>query len=206
MRGSRLTGLPPSFKILITGFVAILGAGYLTAALNAALSVGLTPADIAGHYRDQTLSHTEMAQVAEQGFVEEEFSFDDPEPAAGGHDHAAHGSDMAAAGGEGKGGESISAQEMAELAHIHLLGFSMILITAGALACLTGLSEGLKSVLVGGLFLCLSLDIGGLYLVRFVSERFATLNWVSGAGIGVILLIVSLRVLWEVWLVPASET
>ncbi|MFQ5508126.1 MAG: hypothetical protein ACE5FN_02180 [Leptospirillia bacterium] len=198
---SRLAGLALSWRVLITGFVVILGTGYLVAALNAAMSVGITPADIAGHYADQTLSAAEQEVMAEQGFVEEEFSFDEPAEtdSHAGHDMAGMDAGNMAHGDMSGGGESITPEQMAELAHIHLLGFSMILASAGVLACLTGLSEVKKTVLVGGLFLCLSGDIGGLYLVRFVSEKFAVLNWLAGAGIGACLLLIFLRVLWEVW-------
>lgn len=195
---SRLRGLSLSWRVLVTGFLVILGTGYLMGALNAALSVGLSPADIAGHYRDQTLTHEEMAAVAESGFVEEEFSFDEPAPA----EHGGHGEhDMGGVeGGEHGGGESITPQQMAQLAHVHLLGFSMILLSVGALACLSGFSEGVKTLLVGVLFLSLGLDIGGLFLVRFVSDSFAALTMVAGAGIGICLAVTALRVLWELWL------
>lgn len=199
MACSRLTGLPLSWRLLITGFLIVLGAGYLSGAGNAVLSVGISPAGIADHYRDQSVSHEEMAAMEESGFVEEEFSFDAPEPAESPVDeHAGH--DMAANAAMSGGGESISPQQMAQLAHVHLLGFAMILLSVGALTCLTGLSEGFKTVLVGALFLCLLADIGGLALVRFVHDGFALLTFIAGAGIGVCLLITTLRVLWEVWL------
>jgi len=185
-----LSGLSAPWKVLITGFIIILGAGYLAGALNAALSVGINATAIAEHYGDQSLSAEERTALAEDGFVEEEFSFDDlddeapmeaPEPT------------------------SLSAQEMAQLAHVHLLGFAMILLSAGVLACLTSLSDLLKSGLVTGLFLSLGLDIGGLYLVRFVSGDFAMLNMLAGMGIGVCLLVIFTRVLWELWLAPKAS-
>ena len=195
MASSRLTGLPLSWRLLVTGFLIVLGAGYLSGAGNAVLSVGISPAGIADHYRDQSVSHEEMAAMEESGFVEEEFSFDAPEPAESPVDeHAGHGEQMAG------GGESISPQQMAQLAHVHLLGFAMILLSVGGLACLSGFSERVKAVLVGALFLCLLTDIGGLALVRFVHDGFALLTFIAGAGIGVCLLITTLRVLWEVWL------
>lgn len=190
---SRLAGLPLSWRVLVTGFLVILGVGYLSGAGNAVLSVGLSPAGIADHYRDQTVSHEEMEAMEETGFVEEEFSFDDPEPAADEHE----GHDMGAMAG---GGESLSPQQMAQLAHVHLLGFAMILLSVGALTCLTGLSEGVKTALVGVLFFCLFSDIGGLFLVRFAHDGFAVLTFIAGAGIGLCLVVVTLRVLWEVWL------
>lgn len=196
-----LRELPLSWRVLITAFLLVLGVGYGAAGLNAALSVGLSPAGIAGHYRDQTLTGAEAEIVAEQGFVEEDFSFDDEGVSTAGsagmeapdmdHDDMGH-DDMA-------GGRSISLAEMVELAHIHLISFSFILFFVGVLACLTGWPEGVKSALVAVLAACLLMDIGGLFLVRFVNEAFAPLTFAGGAGIGVILLITAVRVLWEMW-------
>lgn len=198
MSGGRLRGLPPSWRVLITGFVVVLGAGYLSGALNAALAVGLTPAAIADHYRDQTLSPAEAAEVARQGFVETEFSFDDAAAPAGEHDMTMHG-DMDGGAPVAGGGRSITAQQLAQLAHVHLLGFALILISVGALACLTALPEGVKVAVVVVLAVCLGADIGGLWLVRFVSDGFAWITAASGAGIGVCVAVTGLRVLWEVW-------
>lgn len=210
----RLSGLSPSWRLLITGFVLVIGSGYLMGALNAALAVGLTPAAVADHYRDQTLTHAEAAAVAKQGYVEEEFSFDQPAPAAHEHTHTEAMPGMEGMEGmPGMGGEapapghgvSITRQQLAQLSHVHLLGFSFILLTVGALACLTTFPEGLKVALVVVLALCLGADIGGLWLVRFVSEGYAWLTAASGVAVGVCLLVTAARVLWEVWFCRPKE-
>jgi hypothetical protein len=209
-RPGRLQGLSPSWRVLVTGFLLVIGAGYLAGALNAALAVGLTPAAVADHYRDQTLSKAEEATFEKQGFVEEEFSFDEPAaeaPAPMDHD-ADHDHDAVAGHEpmEGMGGvKSITPQQLAQLSHIHLLGFSFILFTVGALACLTTLPEAFKVVLVAVLTVSLGADIGGLWLVRFVSDGFAWLSVVSGTAVGVCLLVTALRVLFEVWLSRPKE-
>jgi hypothetical protein len=206
--GGGLRGLGISWRLLITAFLLVLGAGYLSGALNAALAVGLTPADIAGHYRDQTLTPAEAEVVAKQGFVEEEFSLDDDSDASadasGGmegmamdHGHAEAGAPEA--GGHMGMGRSLTAQQLAQLAHVHLLGFALILLSVGSLACLTALPEGVKAAIVVILALCLGGDIGGLWLVRFVSDGFAWLTAAAGVGIGLCVAGTTLRVLWELW-------
>lgn len=202
----RLRGLSPSWRVLVTGFLAVLGAGYLSGALNAALAVGLTPAAIGDHYRDQTLTRAEQATMEKQGFVEEEFSFDEPAPATHEHEHTDEAAGGAMPGMMEGGGRSITPQQLAQLSHVHLLGFSFILLTVGALACLTTLPEALKVVLVGALAVSLAVDIGGLWLVRFVSDGYAWLTAVAGTTVGVCLLVTSLRVLWEVWCCPPEES
>ncbi len=205
------SSLAMHWKLLVTGFVIVLGVGYLTAALNAALSVGLSADAIADHYGDKSLSREEHAMMEKQGFVEEEFSFDDlDEEASGGMamDHDMAGMDHDMSGMDMGGGamheemsadDSLPPQLLVQLAHIHLLGFSLILISIGALFCLTRLSGGAKSLLVSVLFLSFLGDMAGLNLTRFVSDSFAWMTMISGTLIGVCLAIMILVILWEMW-------
>lgn len=187
----KLTQLSLPWKILITVFLITLSAGYLNGALNASLSVGLTPASVSDHYGGQVLSDSEKAIMQEKGFVEEEVNLDSEEA----EDHK-HDERMTEHEGSVK---PISLQQMAQTAHVHLLGFSLILFSAGALVCLTTLAEWLKVLVVGLLGLAFLFDIGGLYLVRFVSVDFAILPVITGVTIGVCLAFISLRVLYEMW-------
>ena len=162
----RFPNLAISWKILITGFILILSAGYLNGALNAALSVGLTPASVAEHYGERSISATEKTILEEKGFIEEEINLDAEE----GNDHDnVHKEGMHE---PESGVKPITLQEMAQMAHIHLLGFSFLMISIGALACFTVLAELIKAILVGILSLAFLLDIAGLYLIRFISTDF----------------------------------
>ncbi len=195
-----------SWKVLVTGFVIILGSGYLAAVFNAALSVGMDPQAIADHYADKSLSSTEAAVIAEQGFVEEEFSFDDM---AGmsmeGMDHSKM--DMSAMdhGAGMSGDDTLPPQILAQVSHVHLLTFSLLLLTMGGLACLTQLTESVKAIVVSLLFLGLWGDIISLNLVRFVSGHFAYLTVAMGTIIGLCFAFISFRVLWELWLQKAEN-
>ena len=190
----RLTQLSPSWKILITVFIITLSAGYLNGALNAALSVGLTPASISDHYGGQMLSESEKTILEEKGFVEEEINLDEQEDTDNDHKH----NDVIP---EHEGGvKPVSLQQMAQVAHVHLLGFSLLLLSMGTLACFTTLAEWLKVLLVGMLGLAFLFDIAGLYLVRFVSANFAWLPMITGITIGVCIAFISLRVLYELWI------
>ncbi len=222
-----LARLALHWKVLISGFVIILGTGYLAAALNAALAVGISAEAIADHYGDKSLSQEERVMMEQQGFVEEEFSLDDEEEEAvgagagmdHGMDHQAMGADMADHGadhdmggmameGHDMGGpvdDSLPPQILVQLAHIHLLGFSLLLLGMGGLFCLTRVSPGMKTLLVGTLALSFLADIAGLNLTRFVSPDFAWMTMIAGTLIGVCLAIMILRVLWELWLMrPAT--
>ncbi len=214
--------LSVSWKLLVTGFVIILGSGYLAAVLNAALSVGMDPQAIADHYGDKSISSAEAEAIAEQGFAEEEFSFDDDELDMSGDmsdmnmegmdhsgmamsdmDHSQMGmSDMGDMhhGGGASGDDTLPPQILAQVSHIHLLVFSLLLLTMGGLACLTQLGESIKAALVSLLFLGLWGDIVSLNLVRFVSGNFAYVTMTMGTLIGLCFAFISFRVLWELWL------
>ncbi len=200
--GFDFSGLELHWKMLISGFVIILGVGYLSAAINATLAVGITPSAIADHYGDKSLSESERLMMERQGFVEEEFSLDEEEDAmdasampmdhdmAGMADHKMPG---------GSVDDSLPPQILAQLAHVHLLGFSLILLAVGSLFCLTRLSAATKTAVVGLLFVSFLGDIAGLNLTRFVSANFAWLTMIAGTLIGVCLAVMILRVLWELW-------
>lgn len=198
MQNIRFSNLAISWKVLITGFILILSAGYLNGALNAALSVGLTPASVAEHYGDQSISATEKTILKEKGFIEEEINLDAEEgnDHDNGHKEGMHEPES--------GVKPITLQEMAQMAHVHLLGFSFIMISIGALACFTALAEMIKAILVGILSFAFLLDIGGLYIVRFISTDFSWLPVVSGIIIGLCIAIISIRVLYELWIMPTT--
>lgn len=197
-----------SSKLLISGFIIILGSGYLAAVFNAALSVGMDPQAIADHYADKSLSSTEAAAIAEQGFAEEEFSFDEAEEMdmnMEGMDHPQMDMSGMDHSSSASGDDTLPPQILAQVSHVHLLSFSLLLLAMGGLACLTQLAESVKAVIVSLLFLGLWGDIISLNLVRFVSGSFAYLTVIMGTTIGLCFAFISLRVLWELWLMKPMD-
>lgn len=201
-------GLSLSWKILVSCFLIVLGSGYLAAVFNAALSVGMSPAAIADHYADKSLSPEEAAAIAEQGYVEEELSLDDDEeesPEEGSidemstADHEAMMSDDGKMNHSASGDDTLPPQILAQVSHVHLLSFSLILLSLGALACLTQLSESFKAALIVLFFFSLWGDIISLNLVRFVSADFSYLTVATGAMGGFCFAFISFRVFWELW-------
>jgi len=199
-----------SWKILVSCFLIVLGSGYLAAVFNAALSVGMSPQAIADHYADKSLSPEEAAAIAEQGYVEEEFSLDNEEPSLDDDeeeplekgsmaDHEAMMSDGGQMNHSASGDDTLPPQILAQVSHVHLLSFSLILLSLGALACLTQLSESFKAALIVLFFFSLWGDIISLNLVRFVSADFSYLTLTTGAMGGICFAFISFRVFWELW-------
>lgn len=216
------------WKLMVTGFVIILGSGYLAAVFNAALSVGMTPQAIADHYADKSLTPAEIVMMEKQGFIEEEFSLDDePEekmdmsgmnhemPGGMNHDMSGDmsGMDMGDMNGMDMGGmhgkqgdDTLPPQILAQVSHVHLLVFSILFLILASLLCLTQLTAMTKAVGVVLLFAGLWGDIISLNLVRFVSANFSWLTVAMGTLVGLTFAFIIFRVFWELWFVTPKET
>ena len=182
-----LNSLPLSGKIAVSLFLILLWYGYFLAALNARLAVGTSVGSIAEHYSDKSLTKDETRKLNEQGFTEEEIEIN------GGHDHQA-------AENSGEENETISPQELVQLGHIHILGFSLLFITAGIILLLSSAGEWFKIIILLFLFMSFSFDIGGLFLVRFESSSLAVIPFASAIGIGVGIAIISLTAFYDMWI------
>lgn len=181
-----LNTLSFSARISVTLFLILLWYGYILAALNARLAVGTTVESIAEHYADHSLSQFEAQKIEEQGFAEEEVVIENHDE----HDNKDIEEDR----------ESISPQEIVQLGHVHILGFSLLFISLGIILSFTSIGEWLKVLILLVLFLFFAFDIGGLFLVRFISANYAVIPFVSGIGIGVGIAVVSLIALYDMWL------
>lgn len=189
------------WKLMVTGFLVILGSGYIAAVFNAALSVGMTPQAIAEHYADKSLSAAEITIIDEQGFVEEEFSLDDSVSGeeAMGQDMPEEGHDMSQMEHEQQGDDTLPPQILAQVSHVHLLAFSLLFFVLASLLCLTQLRHKTKTAGVVVLFVGLWGDILSLNLVRFVSADFSWLTVSMGTLVGVSFAFIIFRVFWELW-------
>lgn len=177
-----LNSLPLSGRTAVTLFLILLWYGYILAALNTRLAVGTAIESIAEHYEDHSLTKGEAQEIEEKGFVEEEVVMNHHEEPFK------------------KGEPSITPQEIVQLGHIHIFGFSLLFISLAAILVLSAIGERWKIILLSLLFLFLSLDIGGLFLVRFVSRSFAVIPFISGIGSGATIAMISLTALYDLWL------
>jgi len=177
-----LNSLPLSGRIAVTLFLILLWYGYILAALNTKFAVGISMESIGEHYGDHSLTKGEAREIEEKGFVEEEVVIEHHEEPLK------------------KGEQSITPQEIVQLGHIHILGFSLLFISLAAILILSAMGERWKIIILSLLFLFLSLDIGGLFLVRFVSQSFAVIPFISGIGSGAGIATISLIALYDLWL------
>lgn len=197
-----LNTLPISGKVAVTLFLILLGYGYILAALNAKLAVGITAESIADHYADHSLTKQEAHDIEQKGFSEEEVVIDNHpvhEHVHGhGHEHEQAQEHKPEHAHEGNG--TITPQQIVQLGHIHILGFSLLFISLGAILVFSGIGELWKIIILLTLFLCLAFDIGGLLLVRFVSPDLAVITFISGIGTGISIAVISLTAFYDMWI------
>ena len=198
-----LRSLPVSGKVAVTLFLILLGYGYILAALNTRLSVGITTESIADHYADHSLTKREAQDIEQKGFSEEEVVINNHHEHGNEHEHV-HGNETGHEQApdhdhakEGNG--TITPQQIVQLGHIHMLGFSLLFISLGIILVLSGIGEWIKVIILLILFLCLAFDIGGLLLVRFVSPNLAILTFISGIGTGISIAVINLTAFYDMW-------
>lgn len=176
MDGISLARLPLSAKVFCTLYLLGIGCGAIAACAQAATAVGLSPADV-------------RASLA-------------PEPAM---THAGHG----ATGEREITLEEISAAArvwlrtplLVQTSHTHLFGQTLIAGLLAAVFVFSSLPEPWK-IAIGALpFVGTLLDIGGMWLTRFLSPAVAPLVLAGGTlfAVGyVVIAVVSLRDMWLV--------
>ena len=85
--------------------------------------------------------------------------------------------------------------------HIHLFGMNMIFIFMGAITIFLNISLKARTWLVILPFLGVLLDIATMWLKAFISPVFFWLHIPGGGLFGAVFAIVSVRALWEMWVV-----
>jgi hypothetical protein len=86
--------------------------------------------------------------------------------------------------------------------HIHLFGINMIFILLGGITFLLDAGVRLRSWLIALPFVGVAVDILAMWLKAFVSPVFFWLHVPGGGLFVMIFAYVSIRAVWEMWLLP----
>jgi len=180
MLGIRLSRLPGSAKIFCTLYLVGIGCGAVAAMAQAATAIGLKPADVAASLA-QEMPMTSLAP--------------------GGHGH------HMAAEKEIRLGDISSAAKvwirtplLIQTSHTHLFGQTLIAGLLGLIFLFSSLGERLKSVIVALPFVGTLIDIGGMWLTRFVSSSLSVLVIAGGSLFALGYTLITLIALYELWL------
>jgi hypothetical protein len=176
MKGIYLSALPLSAKLFCTLFLVGIGCGSVAAFVQAATAVGLTPADVqASLGPEMPMMHMGHGQTS----AEKEIKIDEI-------------SDTARVW--------MRTPLLIQTSHTHLFGQTLIAGLLGLIFLFTRMRDGLKALLVSLPFVGTILDIGGMWLTRFVSPGLAPVVLVGGSMFGVGYTLITVISLYDLWL------
>lgn len=175
MWGWTLSRLPASAKVFCTLFLLGIGAGQLAAITQAATAVGLSPAAV----RTSLAPEAPLTGLAEgQLSAEREIRLDELRREAK---------------------VTIHTPLLIQTSHTHLFGMTLIAGLLGLIFLFASLPEFPKAVILALPFAGTLVDIGGMWLTKFVAPGFSVLVPVGGSlfGLGYLLIAgISLHQLW----------
>jgi hypothetical protein len=176
MNGIYLSALPLSAKLFCTLFLVGIGLGSVAAFVQAATAVGLTPADVqASLGPEMPMMHMGHGQTS----AEKEIRIDEI-------------SDTARVW--------MRTPLLIQTSHTHLFGQTLIAGLLGLIFLFTRLGDVTKAVLVSLPFVGTILDIGGMWLTRFVSPGLAPVVLIGGSMFGAGYAIITFITLYDLWL------
>ena len=176
MNGLSLSRLPVSGKVFCTLYLIGIGCGALAAFAQAATAVGLSPADVQASLAPQMpMTHMMPGHMS----AEKEISVAD-----------------------------ISAQAkvwirtplLIQTSHTHLFGQTLIAGLLGLIFLLSTLGERAKTFVIALPFVGTLIDIGGMWLTRFVWPPLGSLVIVGGSLFALGYVLIAVISLYELWL------
>jgi hypothetical protein len=181
MYGVTLNTLPLSAKVFCTLFLLGIGLGSLAAAMQAMTAVGLSYGDVVGSLApEMPMTHMGPGQLS----AEKELDI-------GQLRHSAK--------------TWIRTPLLIQTSHTHLFGQTLIAGLLGLIFLFSSLSEWPKAVIVALPFVGTILDIGGMWLTRFVWHVFATLVLLGGSVFALGYVLITGIALYELWLQQETQ-
>jgi hypothetical protein len=175
MHGIHLARLPLSAKLFCTLYLIGIGCGCLAAMAQAATAVGLTPADVqASLAPDMPMTHI-------------------------GHGHASAEREITLGEVSSAAKVWIRTPLLIQTSHTHLFGQTLIAGLLGLIFLFSSVREWLKALLVALPFAGTLLDIGGMWLTRFVSPSLAGAVIAGGTLFAIGYTLITIISLWELW-------
>src|SRR2546427_12526791 len=181
MLGIRLSRLPISAKIFCTLYLLGIGCGAVAAMAQAATAVGLTPADVQASFARE-MPMTSLGPMSGPGrhqSAEKEINLGDISSAAK---------------------VWTRTTLLIQTSHTHLFGQTLIAGLLGLIFLFASLREGTKALIVAMPFVGTLIDIGGMWLTRFVWPPLSVLVIIGGSLFALGYTLITVISLWELWL------
>jgi len=181
MLGIQLSRLPVSAKIFCTLYLLGIGCGAIAAMAQAATAVGLTPADVQASFARE-MPMTSLGPMSGHGLhqtAEKEINLGDISSAAK---------------------VWVRTPLLIQTSHTHLFGQTLIAGLLGLIFLFSSLGERLKSAILALPFVGTLIDIGGMWLTRFVWAPLSVLVIAGGSLFALGYTLITLIALYELWL------
>src|SRR5712692_3838492 len=176
MFGFYLGNLPLSGKVFCTLFLVGIGCGALAAFTQAATAVGISPAAVeASLAPEMPMTQMHHGQMS----AEKEITLGQVSSAAK---------------------VWIRTPLLIQTSHTHLFGQTLIAGLLGLIFLFASLREGMKALIVALPFIGTLIDIGGMWLTRFVSPSLALLVTAGGSLFALGYVLIAARSMWELWI------
>jgi hypothetical protein len=176
VNGIRLATLPLSAKVCCTLFLLGIGGGALAAFVQVTTAVGLSPAEVQASLAPET----PMTRLgAGQMSAEQELDLGQLSQSAK---------------------VWIRTPLLIQTSHTHLFGQTLIAGLLGLLFLFSSLGERTKAVILALPFVGTLIDIGGMWLTRFVWPPLAILVLTGGSLFGLGYAVIAAIALYELWL------
>jgi len=181
MLGIRLSRLPVSAKVFCTLYLLGIGCGAIAAFAQAATAVGLTPADVRSSF-GREMPMTSL-------------------PPAGGHgQHQSAEKEISVIDISSAAKVWVRTPLLIQTSHTHLFGQTLIAGLLGLIFLFSSLGERLKSAILALPFVGTLIDIGGMWLTRFVWSSLSVLVIAGGSLFALGYTLITLIALYELWL------
>ncbi len=176
MNGIRLSRVPMSAKVFCTLYLVGIGCGALAAAVQASTAVGLSRADV-------------QASLA-------------PEMPMTGMKHGQTSAEQEIDIGQISSTARVWIRTplLIQTSHTHLFGQTLIAGLLGLIFLFSSLGEAKKALILSLPFVGTLVDIGGMWLTRFVSPSLAFLVIAGGAIFALGYVLITVISLYELWI------
>jgi hypothetical protein len=176
MHGFYLSRLPLSGKVFCTLYLLGIGCGALAAFAQAATAVGLSPAEVqASLAPEMPMTHMQHGQMSAEKEI-----------------------DLTQISNVAK--VWIRTPLLIQTSHTHLFGQTLIAGLLGLIFLFASLGDGKKTLIVALPFVGTVLDIGGMWLTRFVWPPLSVLVILGGSLFALGYVLITVVSLYDLWL------
>jgi hypothetical protein len=181
MNGLYLAGLPWSGKVFCTLYLLGIGCGAVAAFVQAATAVGLSPADVEASLAPE-MPMTQMSPGQMAG--EKEITLSEIRSAAK---------------------VWIRTPLLIQTSHTHLFGQTLIAGLLGLIFLFSSVREWAKTLILALPFVGTLIDIGGMWLTRFVWPGLSVLVIAGGTLFALGYTLITVICLWELWIARGAR-